>query len=852
MAISFVRGATGAASSNTSATISFDATGCDFLAVGARDTGTTQLITGVTYNGVALTLARHDGTNGRGSSLFYLVAPAAGVHDVIITYSGGAINLGSIVSGFSGVSQASPIGNVAGRSDASGSGSGTGPTVNVPITLAAGSVALDFFVLTKGGSTVAPTPGGSQTGITTGYLETGGFTYGRMSYLAGATQMSWSWNGASVEAQSHSVIELKAGAASTVSDVTVSPSSPAVAGSATQQFTATVNGTGSPSQAVTWSVTGVGSINSSGLYTAPTTTGSVQNATVTATSTQDGTKAGTAAVTVPAFSGTVTSVTVSPSAPSVTEQTTQQFTATVNGTGSPSQSVTWAANIGSINSSGLWTAPIATGVVQTATITATSVQNTGISGNAAPTVPAAVVPTLSAGFMSVFGQSLNFADRTKDTTTTTGTGTVTLSGTAPTGFQSFSSAFAAGTKRISYLIEDASGAWEAGLGTLATGTTLARDTVLASSNAGALVSFAAGSKSVYCAVTAAAVKRFATKPFIDARDYAVDPTFTTDSTPAIQAIINDCFVSGLPAEFPVGRYKLAGALKSPDDFGRGCNGQLYIPASQHDGNMRHVYLRGVAPPHMQYSALIDEPIINAGVIFESTLTPAQVTGTDPAVFCASYGYNGGFGFFNFTDVTLENICIRTNTINGANSLGGFNGYNMSNMPMFKGTCRIDVNRGLRTNPDPTAKNSTGFIGTPINNSGMSKSEFLFVGGYANGARFSEHMHFDRFTAYGCVNAVILKSAYHGSWIGHLNVEGCKNSIVIDGSHALAVGLYDTEHNTPGTWFDFAYDIKYNSGNRKVSILNSLVVVGGVGISDAGWNTNATSANYKVVAGAGEN
>lgn len=82
--------------------------------------------------------------------------------------------------------------------------------------------------------------------------------------------------------------------ASTVTSVSVSPSTASINAGGTQQFAATVNGTGSPSQSVTWSANG-GSVNSSGLYTAPGTTGSY---TVTATSIQDGTKSGSASVTV--------------------------------------------------------------------------------------------------------------------------------------------------------------------------------------------------------------------------------------------------------------------------------------------------------------------------------------------------------------------------------------------------------------------------------------------------------------------------------------------------------------------------------------------------------------------------
>lgn len=87
-----------------------------------------------------------------------------------------------------------------------------------------------------------------------------------------------------------------------------------------------------------------------------------------------------------------------------------------------------------------------------------------------------------------------YRDRVKETTTTTGTGAVTLAG-ASTGFQSFNTAFAVGPG-FYYTITDNTD-WEVGLGHLSASTTLVRDTVMASSNANALVNFAAGSKDVY-------------------------------------------------------------------------------------------------------------------------------------------------------------------------------------------------------------------------------------------------------------------------------------------------------------------------------------------------------------------
>lgn len=88
------------------------------------------------------------------------------------------------------------------------------------------------------------------------------------------------------------------------------------------------------------------------------------------------------------------------------------------------------------------------------------------------------------------------ADRVKETTTTTGTGTVTLLG-ASTGFQSFA---AIGNTNTTYytIAGQTTSEWEVGIGTYTlSGTTLARTTVISSSNSGSLVSFSAGTKDVF-------------------------------------------------------------------------------------------------------------------------------------------------------------------------------------------------------------------------------------------------------------------------------------------------------------------------------------------------------------------
>jgi len=89
-----------------------------------------------------------------------------------------------------------------------------------------------------------------------------------------------------------------------------------------------------------------------------------------------------------------------------------------------------------------------------------------------------------------------FKNRVRDNTTTTGTGTITLSGSAPTGYQSFA---AIGNLNETYyqIVNSTGSEWEIGRGTYtSSGTTLSRDFVLSSSNSSNKVNFSAGTKTV--------------------------------------------------------------------------------------------------------------------------------------------------------------------------------------------------------------------------------------------------------------------------------------------------------------------------------------------------------------------
>jgi len=93
-------------------------------------------------------------------------------------------------------------------------------------------------------------------------------------------------------------------------------------------------------------------------------------------------------------------------------------------------------------------------------------------------------------------------DRVKETTTTTGTGTLTLAG-AVTGFETF--AAGVGNSNTTYYAVTLPGSseFEVGLGTLSgDSSTIARTTVISSSNSDNAVNFSAGTKTIFCTIPA--------------------------------------------------------------------------------------------------------------------------------------------------------------------------------------------------------------------------------------------------------------------------------------------------------------------------------------------------------------
>jgi hypothetical protein len=92
--------------------------------------------------------------------------------------------------------------------------------------------------------------------------------------------------------------------------------------------------------------------------------------------------------------------------------------------------------------------------------------------------------------------ALVLKDRVKETTITVGTGSFALGG-AVTGYDSFGQIGNGNTTYYAVYLDGGS-EWEVGIGTYTAPSTLSRDTILASSNAGSVVTFSAGQKTIWC------------------------------------------------------------------------------------------------------------------------------------------------------------------------------------------------------------------------------------------------------------------------------------------------------------------------------------------------------------------
>lgn len=266
----------------------------------------------------------------------------------------------------------------------------SGPVATITVTPASPTVAVGS---TQQFSAVGRDGGGNIVGITPVWTVTpGGGTINASTglFTANGTAGSYTVTASSGGRTGTATVTVTAGP---FASILVTPNSASLQLGTTQQFTATGKDAGGntvaiPPPAVVWSVNmgGVGTINSSGLYSAGSGAGS---AIITAAG---GGKLGTASVTV-TTPGPLATITVAPASASLPPNGTQTFTASGKDSFSNNVSITpvWSvtAGGGSITSAGVLTVGTVSG---TYTVTATSGT---VSGTANVTVNPGPLATIT-------------------------------------------------------------------------------------------------------------------------------------------------------------------------------------------------------------------------------------------------------------------------------------------------------------------------------------------------------------------------------------------------------------------------------------------------------------------------
>jgi hypothetical protein len=179
---------------------------CLVVCVQLRDATVGGLVTGITYDGSALTVAKMhtDNVSQETTYIYYLVAPAVKTANVVVSFSE-TINEGNctIVSLF-GVKQTSPVDATNGQ-HVSALSSSLAVTPSV-----AGSIVIDAVYTTDNNITM----GADQTSLANHGVNTNGDWIGASYERAdGERTMSWSWSGANGTNASHSVASFLAAVA---------------------------------------------------------------------------------------------------------------------------------------------------------------------------------------------------------------------------------------------------------------------------------------------------------------------------------------------------------------------------------------------------------------------------------------------------------------------------------------------------------------------------------------------------------------------------------------------------------------------------------------------------------------
>lgn len=219
MAIAFDAVSTGMNATNpTSLTWSHTCSGSDRVLIVGTSTEsdssghTAQTVSGITYAGVALNHIRSDYITDNGTELWYLIAPATGANNIVVTMTAVVDGLFGAGLSFTGVDQTNPIDNNAGTTT-------TGTSISQALTTNVAN-AMIVNIMQHYNSSAVLTPDADQTQRfntpTTGDNDQAGGT----RLVTTATSYTTSWTTDINDGMTLSVVSLKpSGVATLVKDL---------------------------------------------------------------------------------------------------------------------------------------------------------------------------------------------------------------------------------------------------------------------------------------------------------------------------------------------------------------------------------------------------------------------------------------------------------------------------------------------------------------------------------------------------------------------------------------------------------------------------------------------------------
>jgi hypothetical protein len=157
MAITFGNQSYGFIANESSLTLSHNNNGTFLVVAFSNNQSDTDKVTGVTYNGVAMTRARYDlntNTGNLSTYIYYLANPASGIYNVVISLNQNCY-IGCQAISMNGVDLVSPIGGVNGANSGGGQGDSS---INVT-TVGTSGIVMDVVM----SASATPVQGGSQT-----------------------------------------------------------------------------------------------------------------------------------------------------------------------------------------------------------------------------------------------------------------------------------------------------------------------------------------------------------------------------------------------------------------------------------------------------------------------------------------------------------------------------------------------------------------------------------------------------------------------------------------------------------------------------------------------------------------